>query len=94
VDGDTPLAAQQWLKVAWFQIPYMLPFLLVLAASWRRQPLLVRLLWLYLPILAAAYLSQHYIVHEVRSFWALAPVFTATVAVWMTPRAEPAPAPG
>ena len=82
VDGDTPLTAQDWIKVAWFQLPYLLPFLLVLLASWRRQPVWIRLLWLYLPVLITAYLSQGFIVHEARSFWALVPVLTATVAVW------------
>ncbi len=98
VDGDTYWSDQDWIKVAWFQIPYMLPFLLMLLTSWRRQPTWIRLLWLYLPVLFAAYLSQHFIVHETRSFWPLVPVFTATAAVWFsrptaeatTPKAPPA----
>lgn len=98
VDGDTFLANQEWLKVAWFQVPYIVPFVLILGASWRKQPTWLRLLWLYLPVLFAAYLSQHYIVHETRSFWALVPVFTATTAVWfaaawLTPPDAPATQP-
>ena len=94
VDGDTFLADQAWEKVAWFQVPYILPFVAMLFASWSRQSVWVRLLWIYLPVLFAAYLSQNYIVHETRSFWALVPVFTATATVWfagltVTPSAEP-----
>ena len=93
VDGDTPLHVQQWLKVAWFQAPFVVPFLLILGTTWRHQPVWVRLLWLYLPVLVAAYLSQDYIVHETRSFWALVPVFTATAAVWFHQPREPATLP-
>ena len=82
VDGDTLLHLQEWSKVLWFQLPYVLPFLLVLLLRGRVVPTWVRLCWLYLPILVAAYLSQRFIVHEVRSFWPLAPVFTATIACW------------
>jgi hypothetical protein len=82
VDGDTPLAVQAWMKVAWFQAPYVLPFLFVLALRWRVVTPWVRWLWLYLPVLAAAYVFKSYILHEARSFWALAPVFTATFCCW------------
>jgi hypothetical protein len=82
VDGDTFLHVQEWGKVIWFQLPYLLPFLMILLLRWRVIPGWVRMLWLYLPVLVAAYISQHYILHEVRSFWALAPVFTATLACW------------
>jgi hypothetical protein len=82
VDGDTLLHLQEWGKVLWFQLPYVLPFLLILLMRWKVVPVWVRLLWLYLPILIAAYLFQNYILHEVRSFWPLAPVFTATLACW------------
>ena len=92
VDGDTYLRDQDWAKVAWFQAPFLLPFLGMLIASWRRQPTFVRLLWLYLPALFGAYLAQHFIIHETRSFWALVPVFTATAAVWFTSPPAPEPA--
>ncbi len=92
VDGDSPILGQlvdgAWMKPAWFQLPYILPFLLMLAAAWKREPVFVKLLWLYLPVLFTAYISQAYIIHETRSFWALAPVFTATAAVWFS---RPAP---
>lgn len=90
VDGDTPLYLQDWGKVVWFQVPFVLPFLVMLAASWKRQRTWVRLLWLYLPVLVAAYLSQRFIVHETRSFWALVPVFTATAAAWFARPADAA----
>jgi len=83
VDGDTWLSAQEWGKVLWFQLPFVLPFVLILLMRWKVIPTWVRLLWLYLPLLIAAYASQNYILHEVRSFWALTPVFTATVACWL-----------
>ena len=82
IDGMTALHIQEWEKVAWFQLPFLLPFVLVLSASWRRQSTWVRLLWVYLPVLFAAYLVKNYIIHEPRSFWALVPVFTATTCVW------------
>ena len=66
----------------WFQLPYVVPFVLIFLARFRALPTWVRLLWLYLPVLVAAYLSQHFILHEVRSFWALVPVFSATLACW------------
>ena len=78
VDGDTPLAAQNWWKVLWFQGPFLLPFLAMLVLRFRRIPELVRLLWIYLPVQVAAYASQSFLLHEVRSFWALVPAFTAT----------------
>lgn len=78
IDGDTTLDKQKWGTVWWFQLPYMLPFVFMLLLGWRRVPEFVRWLWIYLPILVAAYLSQRFIIHEVRSFWALAPIFTAT----------------
>lgn len=82
VDGDTFLHVQEWAKVLWFQLPYVVPFLLVFVTRFRVMPVWVRLLWIYLPVLVAAYVSQQYILHEVRSFWALTPVFTATIACW------------
>lgn len=83
VDGDTYLHVQEWAKVLWFQLPFVLPFLWILLMRWKVVPPWVRLLWLYLPVLVAAYAYKNYILHEVRSFWALAPVFTATVACWL-----------
>ncbi|MDA1194292.1 MAG: hypothetical protein O2894_03840 [Planctomycetota bacterium] len=82
VDGDTPITAQSWWKVAWFQLPFIVPFAAMLASTWTRQSAWVKLLWVYLPVLVAAYVSQSYILHETRSFWALVPVFTATAVVW------------
>ncbi len=83
VDGDTPLSVQKWDLVAWYQLPYVLPFLLILLIRFRAVPAWVRLLWVYFPLLVAAYASQSYILHEVRSFWALTPVFTATLCAWL-----------
>jgi hypothetical protein len=91
VDGDTPLDAQDWAKVLWFQVPYLLPFVAILLLRFRRIPSWVRWLWLYLPVLAAAYLYKDYILHEPRSFWALAPVCTATFCCWLA-SLFPAPA--
>lgn len=82
VDGMTLLSLQEWDKVLWFQLPYVLPFLLILLLRGKVIAPWVRLLWLYLPVLVAAYITQHYILHEVRSFWALAPIFSATLACW------------
>ena len=82
IDGDVPLAAQKWDAVAWFQGPYVVPFLLVLLLSWRTTPVWVRWLWLSLPLWVLAYGALHFNLHEVRSFWPLAPVFTATVVCW------------
>jgi hypothetical protein len=92
VDGDTPLEAQDWGKVLWFQGAFLLPFAAMFLLRFRRIPGLVRLLWLYLPALVAAYASQSFILHEVRSFWALVPVFTATACA-VTAHVGPRPAP-
>ena len=86
IDGDVPLSAQKWMTVAWYQGPYVLPFLFVLLLSWRTTPYWVRWLWLYLPVLAAAYAASHFNLHEVRSLWPLAPVFTVTAACWWSLR--------
>lgn len=96
IDGDVPLTLQKWDAVAWFQGPYILPFLLILLLSWRAVPHWVRWLWLYLPVLAAAYALKHFNLHEVRSFWPLAPVFTATAACWWSQKssAETSDGPG
>ncbi len=83
-DGMTALHLQEWSKVLWFQLPYLLPFLAIVVLRARDMPGWVRLLWLYLPVLVVAYATQQFILHEVRSFWALAPVFTATLACWVT----------
>jgi hypothetical protein len=93
IDGDSPWQGLDVLKTVWFQAPYVVPFLVVLALGWARVPVWVRLLWASLPLAAAAYVSQRYILHEVRSFWVLAPVFTATlVTALATSRAAAAPA--
>jgi hypothetical protein len=78
VDGDVPLSLQAWNKVLWYQAPFVLPFVLVLLGFWRRIPSWVKMLWIALPLLVLAYALMHYNLHEARSFWALAPVFTAT----------------
>jgi hypothetical protein len=80
VDGWTTLALQEWDKVLWYQVPFLLPFVAILALRFRALPTWVRLLWLTAPALYGAYVQQGFILHEVRSFWALAPVFTATLA--------------
>jgi len=63
------------------QVPFVLPFLLTLLVTWRRQPRLVRALWVALPLLVLGYAAKRFILYEVRSFLFLIPVFTATVAV-------------
>ncbi|MCC7138418.1 MAG: hypothetical protein IT460_08345 [Planctomycetes bacterium] len=87
---ETPLAAQEWGKVLAHQLPYVLPFAVLLGAAWRRVPRLVRLSWLYVPVLYGLYAASEFILHELRSFWAFAPVFTATTVAWA--RALPADA--
>lgn len=94
IDGDVPLAAQKWDAVAWFQGPYILPFLLILLLAWKTVPHWVRWLWLYLPVLGAAYAIKHFNLHEVRSFWPLAPVFTATASCWWAHTRDPNPSGG
>lgn len=90
IDGMTHLALQEWDKVLWFQLPYVLPFVGIFVLRGRRMPVWLRLLWLYLPVIVAAYIAQDFILHEVRSFWALVPVFTATLACWLASAADPA----
>lgn len=87
----TPLHEQDWPKIALQQGPYVLPFLAVLLAIWRAQPRLVRLLWLYVPAMFVAYAASRFILYELRSFWAFAPVFTATTAVFAAGLARPDP---
>ncbi|MDJ0973544.1 MAG: hypothetical protein QNJ98_03725 [Planctomycetota bacterium] len=100
VDGDTPLHVQKWDLVAWYQGAYLLPFLGIFLFRQRVLRPWIRLLWIYLPVLVGLYLWHHYIVHETRSFYALAPVFTATACLWLaslfstgptTPAATPEP---
>jgi len=91
IDGMTTLAIQEWDNVLWFQVPYVAPFLAILLLRGRVLPRWVRLLWLYLPILVLAYVSQHFVLHEVRSFWPLAPIFTATLACWWASASASAP---
>ena len=83
VDGTTTWDVQPWGRVAWTQLPYVLPFLAILLLRWRSIPTWVRWLWLAAPIAYLAYLSRSYILHEVRSFWLLVPVFTATLTAWL-----------
>ncbi len=89
VDGDTPFDAQKWHIVLWNQGSYILPFLAILLLRLRSIPSLVRVAWIQLPLLVAAYLYKDYIIHEVRSFWALAPVFTATLVCWWSAASTP-----
>lgn len=87
---ETPWSAQDWGKVLAHQAPYVLPFFVLLLAAWRRIPRLVRLTWLYVPTLWVLYAASEFILHELRSFWAFAPAFTATAVAWA--RALPADA--
>ena len=78
----TSLAEQDWGKVAAHHLPLLLPFGTVLVLAWEDVPRWVRVLWLAVPLLFAAYLASRFLVDELRSFWAFVPVFTATVAAW------------
>jgi hypothetical protein len=92
----TPLSAQEWDKVALHHGPYVLPFAAILALAWRRVPFLVRALWLHVPVLFAAYAASRFLLHELRSFWVFAPVFTATTVAWAADRTgtgTPSPSP-
>lgn len=82
VDGDTPLHVQKWDLVAWYQGAYLVPFLGILLFRFRLLTTWVRMLWIYLPVLVGLYLLHDYIIHETRSFYALAPVFTASACMW------------
>lgn len=88
VDGDTTLDRQLWELVTWHHVPFVLPFWLTLLVSWRKQPGWVRMLWIALPLLALAYISQQFLLYETRSFLFLVPVFTATVAIALAPSAR------
>jgi hypothetical protein len=79
----TSLSEQHWDWVVGHHLPYLVPPLLVAAFTWRRLPDWVRWLWWYVPALFLSYLASRFVVHELRSFWAWAPVFTATVAGWV-----------
>ncbi len=59
----------------------------------RPSPALVRWLWLYVPVLFAAYLANRLMVEELRSFWAFVPVFTATACAWTRDLPSPSPSP-
>ena len=78
----TSLAEQDWGKVLAHQAPYVLPFVVLLVAAFGRVPPIVRLAWIYVPAMFAAYLASQFILHELRSFWAFAPIFTATAVAW------------
>jgi hypothetical protein len=78
----TPLAAQAWDKVASHHGPYVLPFLAMLVFARPRIPPLVRALWIYVPVMFVAYAASRFMLYELRSFWAFAPIFTATAATW------------
>jgi hypothetical protein len=80
---DTGLSEQKWDKVVSHHLLYLVPPLLVAALRWKALPDWVRWLWWYVPALFLSYLASRFIVHELRSFWAWAPVFTATVAEWV-----------
>lgn len=78
----TTLADQDWGKAAAHHLPLIIPFLVVLIAVGKDVPPWVRLLWLHVPALSLAYVLQHLMIDETRSFWAFAPVFTATACAW------------
>jgi hypothetical protein len=78
----TELSEQRWGRVLAHHLPYVLPPFLVLVLRGRLVPDWVRWLWWYVPALFLAYLASRFLVHELRSFWAWAPVFTATLAAW------------
>ena len=78
----TPFAEQDWGKVAAHHLPILVPFGAVLVLAWADVPRWVRVLWLAVPMLFAAYLASRFLVDELRSFWAFVPIFTATVAAW------------
>lgn len=86
IDGGTTFDVQPWGRVLWVQAPYVFPFLAILVFRWRVMPMWVRWLWLAVPLAFAAYVSQGFLLHEVRSFWLLAPVFTATLVAWLAAR--------
>ena len=85
IDGDSPWWDLDIWKTLWFQAPWIAPLLVALAVGWRRVPTFVRIGWLVLPLAVAAYVSQHYILHEPRSFWIVVPFATATVATALAP---------
>ncbi|MGE0192334.1 MAG: hypothetical protein AB7T63_09870 [Planctomycetota bacterium] len=86
IDGDSPWWNQDLHKTLWFQAPWIAPLLVALLVGWARVPTFVRIGWLALPLGVAAYVSQHYILHEPRSFWIVVPFATATVATALAPR--------
>lgn len=79
----TPLSAQSWRSVLANHLPLIAAPLAVLVARWRDIPPWVRLLWLYVPVLVAAYVADRHALYELRSFWAFVPVFTATICAWL-----------
>lgn len=91
VDGDSPWWAQDEWSILARQVPFVLPFVVCLFLAWRQLPTWVRVLWLSLPIAVAAYVSQQFILHEVRSFFLLVPVFTATAVAALVPQGNRAP---
>jgi hypothetical protein len=84
----TALSEQQWAWVAFQQLPWVLPFLVLLPVAWRGLSTWVRLLWVYVPVLPLAYAASRFVLHEPRSFWAFVPVFTATACAWLEPEAR------
>jgi hypothetical protein len=81
--------------VATHHLPLLVPFLAILVLAWADVPRWVRILWLAVPALFAAYLASRFLVDELRSFWAFVPIFTATAVAWSRrlptrpPRTEP-----
>jgi hypothetical protein len=80
---DTGLSEQMWGWVAFQQLPWIVPFVALLFVARRNLSPWVRLLWLHLPALPLAYVAARFVLHEPRSFWPLAPVFTATFCAWL-----------
>jgi len=91
VVDDTSFTAQHWGKAIAHHAPFVLPFLAILVVRWDRVPPLVRWLWLYVPVLFAAYLANRLMIEELRSFWAFVPVFTATACAWSRDLPSPSP---
>jgi hypothetical protein len=89
----TPLSRQDWGRVVERHAPYVLPPLLVLGLAWSSIPRFVRCLWWTVPALFVLYLASRFFVQELRSFWAFAPVFSATICAWVRPPPAPAATP-
>ena len=79
----TPIDKQRWAWTLMNHLPLLVPGLAILVLCWARVPPWVRMLWLHIPVLFAAYVANRFILHELRSFWAFVPIVTATVCAWL-----------